>query len=78
MPVDVLTETVIKRPLAQVADYATDPGNAPQWYANIVRVEWETHLPWPWAHDSPSRPASSAAGSPTPTRSSSCSPGSAW
>ena len=45
MPVDVLTETVIKRPLAQVADYAIDPGNAPEWYANIVRVEWETPPP---------------------------------
>ena len=45
MPVDVLTETVIQRPLAEVADYAIDPGNAPEWYANIVRVEWETPPP---------------------------------
>ena len=45
MPVDVLTETVIQRPLAEVADYAIDPGNAPQWYANIVSVEWETPPP---------------------------------
>ncbi len=45
MPVDVLTETVVKRTLAEVADYAIDPGNAPEWYANIVRVEWETPPP---------------------------------
>ena len=43
--VDVLTEVVIRRPLAEVADYAIDPGNAPDWYANIVRVEWETPAP---------------------------------
>ena len=45
MPVDVLTETLVGRPLAEVADYAIDPGNAPEWYANIVRVEWETPAP---------------------------------
>jgi hypothetical protein len=43
--VDVLTEVVIRRPLAEVADYAIDPGNAPEWYSNIVRVEWETPGP---------------------------------
>jgi len=43
--VDVVTETVIGRPLAEVADYAIDPGNAPDWYTNIVRVEWETPPP---------------------------------
>jgi len=43
--VDVLTEVVIRRPLAEVADYAIDPGNAPDWYSNIVRVEWETPGP---------------------------------
>ena len=45
MRVDVLTEAVIGRPLAEVADYAIDPGNAPDWYSNIVRVEWETPSP---------------------------------
>ena len=45
MRVDVLTEVVIRRPLAEVADYAIDPGNAPDWYSNIVRVEWETPGP---------------------------------
>ena len=45
MSVDVLTETVIDRPLAQVAGYAADPGHAPEWYANIIRVDWETPPP---------------------------------
>jgi Polyketide cyclase / dehydrase and lipid transport len=43
--VDVLTEVVIRRPLAVVADYVIDPGNAPEWYSNIVRVEWDTPGP---------------------------------
>lgn len=45
MDVDVLTETVIRRPLEIVADYTIDPGHAPEWYVNIVRVEWETPPP---------------------------------
>ena len=45
MSVDVLTETVIRRPLAVVADYAIDPSHAPEWYTNIFRVEWETPPP---------------------------------
>lgn len=45
MAVDVLTETVIARPCAEVAAFAGDPGNAPQWYANIVSVRWQTAPP---------------------------------
>ena len=43
--VDVLTETVIRRPCAEVAAYAGDPTHAPEWYANIASVEWVTAPP---------------------------------
>ncbi len=39
------TEAVIGRPLDQVARYAADPDNAPDWYANIRSVEWRTPPP---------------------------------
>jgi len=42
---DVLTETVIDRPRAEVAAYAADPSHAPDWYANIESVEWKTTPP---------------------------------
>ncbi len=45
MSVDVLSETVIDRPLPVVAEYAADPSHAPEWYANIARVDWETPPP---------------------------------
>jgi len=45
MPVDVLTEVVIHRPLDVVAGFAGDPGNAPEWYANIRSVDWQTPPP---------------------------------
>jgi uncharacterized protein YndB with AHSA1/START domain len=43
--VDVTTETVVDRPVAEVAAYAADPTNAPRWYANIRSVEWRTEPP---------------------------------
>ncbi len=45
MAVDVLTETVIRRPSGQVADYAANPDNVPKWYVNIKAVEWQTAPP---------------------------------
>lgn len=45
MGVDVRTETVIRRPVEEVAAFAADPSNAPRWYADISAVEWETPPP---------------------------------
>ena len=45
MAVDVVVEAVIDRPLPEVARYAGDPSNAPEWYANIESVEWQTRPP---------------------------------
>ncbi len=45
MPVDVLTEIEIDRPLPDVAAYAGDPDHAPQWYVNIKAVEWKSPPP---------------------------------
>jgi uncharacterized protein YndB with AHSA1/START domain len=43
--VDVLTETVIRRPVGEVAAYVSDPTHAPEWYANIASVDWQTRPP---------------------------------
>lgn len=45
MPVDVQTEIVVDRPRDQVAAYAADPTNAPEWYVNIESIDWKTPPP---------------------------------
>ena len=42
MKVDVLTETVVARPRAEVAAFSANPDNAPAWYVNIKSVEWKS------------------------------------
>ena len=42
---DVTVSAAINRPVAVVADYATDPDNAPEWYENIKSIEWESTPP---------------------------------
>jgi uncharacterized membrane protein len=43
--VDVTTAIDIARPRQVVAAYAADPDHAPDWYANIERVTWQTERP---------------------------------
>ncbi len=43
--VNVTTQINIRRPVHEVADYASDPNNAPSWYKNIKAVEWSTPQP---------------------------------
>lgn len=45
MAVDVITEIFMAQRPEVVAAYAGDPSNAPAWYANIDRVEWQTEPP---------------------------------
>jgi uncharacterized protein YndB with AHSA1/START domain len=45
MDVDVRVETVIDSPPERVAFFAGDPTNAPDWYANIRSVDWQTPPP---------------------------------
>jgi uncharacterized membrane protein len=43
--VDVVTETIIQRPLSLVATFVADPDNATRWYKNIESVKWITPRP---------------------------------
>ena len=45
MDVDVRTDIVLNRPVAQVWAYASEPTNAPAWYANIRSARWRTAPP---------------------------------
>jgi hypothetical protein len=45
MPVDVVTELEIARPVAEVAAFAATPDNAPIWHENIESVEWQSAPP---------------------------------
>ena len=43
--VDVMTTTIIDRPVEEVAPYASDPDNAVKWYNNISAVQWRSKKP---------------------------------
>jgi hypothetical protein len=43
--VDVVVTRAIRRPIEVVAQYASDPSNAPEWYNKISEVEWKTPSP---------------------------------
>jgi hypothetical protein len=45
MAVDVSTQIVIQCPREIVAGYAANPDNAPEWYANIKEIHWESAPP---------------------------------
>jgi uncharacterized membrane protein len=43
--VKVLTEIIINKPIIEVAEYAINPDNSPEWYVNIKSAEWKTSKP---------------------------------
>ncbi|MBO9204136.1 MULTISPECIES: SRPBCC family protein [Niastella] len=42
---DVSTEIIINLPKEKVAEFASDPANAPSWCAHIKSVEWNNEAP---------------------------------
>jgi uncharacterized membrane protein len=42
MPVDVTSEIEIERPRPDVAAFAADPENVPEWQESIASVEWKS------------------------------------
>ncbi len=45
MPIDVETQIAIDCPREEVAAFASEPGNATDWYARIESARWETPRP---------------------------------
>jgi hypothetical protein len=43
--VNVTTQIKIAAPVKKVAEYVTNPDNAPLWYINIKSVKWQTPKP---------------------------------
>ena len=43
--VEVKADTIISSPISNVAEYTTDPDNAPEWYRNIDRSVWKSAKP---------------------------------
>ena len=38
--VNILTEIIIDVPIEKVAEYTSNPDNAPEWYDNIKSAVW--------------------------------------
>ena len=64
----MVTEIGIARPRAEVAVFASDPGNAPAWCVNIKSVEWETPPPSQVGSRSAGAPLRFASVAPSGTR----------